>query len=483
MKQIKQLIWALTGLLSLYSGGYVNAQPIDNDQDTEYLSLEACIQRAMQRNPEIKNARVQTELSRIDWASAKFSRLPNLNAGINHGYNFGRSIDRFTNQFVTRSILSDYFSLNASMPIYNGMNLTNTIKQQRFNYLASLEDLEFTKNQLSLNVASTFLTLLMAKEMVKSMEAQMEATEAQLTRTRKMYEAGSIDISQVLALESQLSSEDLSLVEAQNQAKVAHINLQNLLLFEPEKDWDIVAPELNHIPSGSYDVREVFDAAVKHMPQVKSGTYRVQGAEMGEKAARGLRAPTISLYANMSTVFSENALEITNQVVTGSQPIGFVEGTGEQVLIPTFRTDTRVIPFEQQLRNNFGQTLGVSLSWNIFNGRSVAYNIQRSEFNKEIQQNNLQQTHNALMAEVTRSVTDYNASIAKSNATSKALVASKQQFDFAEKRFENGLMNYFDYINTKNQYTRAQISNVQARYEMVFNNLIVNFYLNNTLTL
>lgn len=448
------------------------------------LSLEACIKLATRYSPELHNARLQAAISNIDLRGAKFAQLPTLGFGVNHGYNFGRSIDRFTNQFVTRSILTDFFSLNASVVLYNGSNLRNTIKQQRYNAAASIKDVAAFQNQLSLNVASAYLSLLMAKELVKSFESQVEATEAQLDRASKMLQAGAVDRGVELALASQLAQEQLSLTEALNQLEMARIGLQNLIVIPPDADWDIITPRMQNDPIVvQHDAEEVFQNALRIMPEIAGGELRVMGAEMMEKAARGLRTPTISLYANMSTVFSENALQITGYNTIGTLPIGFVQNTGELVMRPIEVPTTRVIPLQNQLKDNFGQTLGVSLNWNIFNGMAVQNNIKRSQINMQMQENNLQQNKLALRASVARSVADYKASVAKVNAARKALNASVLQMDFTEKRFENGLINYVEYVNVKNQYTRAQITALQARFEWLFNTVVVDFYNGNPLTI
>lgn len=441
------------------------------------LTLKDCIALAYQYNPQIKSAEWQAKIAKLDMTGSQYAMLPSVSFGMNHGYNFGRSIDRFSNQFATKRILTDYFSLNADWVIYNGLQKQNTIRLQKFNYQASLKDLEAFKNQIALNVATAYLSLLMAKELVKSMESQVNITKQQLERTRKLVQSGSTDKSAELSLEAQLANENLSLVEAQNQRELAKVNLLNLILIPPDANWDIEEPKLILQQSTPiYETEQVYNNALKHLPEIESSTLKVQSSEINEKINRGLQAPVLSMYANMSTVFSQNAVQITGMTQTGTQPIGYVSGSNEIVYQPTFRTETKVVPMNEQLNNNFGQTVGVSLSWNIFNGMYVHNNIRKSTLNKEIQRNNLQQTQNTLKANIAKAITDYNASVSKQIASEKALEAAQLQMDFAQKRFENGLLDIFDYNNAKNQLLKAEISALQARYELLFNRMIVEFY-------
>ncbi|MCK9481112.1 MAG: TolC family protein [Bacteroidia bacterium] len=445
------------------------------------LTLKDCIALAYKYNPQIRSAELQAQIAKIDWNSAKYSMLPSLSMGVNHGYNFGRSIDRFSNQFVTNRILTDYFSMNADWVVFNGFQKQNSLRASRFNYQAGMKELEAYKNQVALNVASAYLSLLLSKELVKSMESQVNASREQLERTKKLVLSGAADRSAELGLEAQLANENLSLVEALNQKEMARVNLLNLILLPPADNWDIEEPSVNQTDSPVFELDAVYQNALKNVPDIQSSLLKVQSAEMSEKVNRGMQLPMVSIYANMSTVFSQNALQITNMTPIGTQTIGYVDGTNQPVLQPTYRTETKVVPFNEQLNNNFGRTVGVSFSWNIFNGMYVQHNIQKSKLNRDIQQQNLQQTQNTLKANIAKSIADYNASIAKKIAAQKSLDAAQLQMDFAVKRFENGLMNFFDYTNAKNQLLKAEIAVLQAKYEWLFNRMVVEFYNGNTI--
>jgi outer membrane protein len=441
------------------------------------LSLNECIELALYHHPEIRNLRLRQQISAIDVTQSKRTLLPNMSFGANHGYNFGRSIDRFTNQFVTRTILTDFFSLNANMTLYQGGNLRNTIKHQQYNYEASGKDMEAFRNQLSLNVANGYLALLLAKELTKQLQSQVGATQLQVERAQKLVAAGSVDRGVVLGLESQLAQEELALTEANNQFIMARIQLEVLMVNPPDDTWDIIGFDIGDDPVYlRYDTEEVYQQALNNLPEVTAASFRVKSAQMMEKAGKGLRVPNISMYANMSTVFSENAIQVTQVNYTGARPIGYVQSSGELVMEPIMQFDTRVIPVGTQLKNNFGQTFGVSLSWNIFNGSAVESNIKRSVINTEIQQNSLEQIKNNLKATIARAVADYEASVSRVRAQLKAYNSAKLQMDFAEKRFESGLMNYFEYINIKNQMVQSEINYLQSRYQRFFNETVLKFY-------
>jgi outer membrane protein len=446
---------------------------------SKYTLIE-CIQLAKNNNPENKIAALQWKISKVDYSNAKTSLLPTLSFNANQGYNMGRSIDRFTNQFVNRTIQSDFFSLGSSLILFNGLQMQNNIKFQRTLSQSTYKELETRNNQIALNVSSGFLNVLLSKEIVSGYKSQIENTQLQLDRTRKMTNAGAIDRSVLLALESQLANEELALIEAVNQLRLNKVNLQNLCLFKELGDWDIVAPLMEEMPLyKAFVSEEVYQKALQIMPEIENNRLRVIASEYQTKMAKGMRSPTLAFNANMNTVYSENALQVVSAVPTGTQVVGFVRGTNDIVEFPTYSIDTRIIPFDQQVRSNFGQTIGFSLSWNIFNGMNVNNNIKKSQLQEEIQLNYYAIAKNNLLANVNKSVTDYEGSWSRWKASQKAEESALLQYEFANKKFENGLIHSFEFLNAKNQYAQATIKTAQAKYQFLFNKMILEFYMGN----
>lgn len=47
---------------------------------------------------------MNTELADINLVQSQMSLLPAINGNMSHTYNFGRTIDRFTNQFASQRV-------------------------------------------------------------------------------------------------------------------------------------------------------------------------------------------------------------------------------------------------------------------------------------------------------------------------------------------------------------------------------------------
>ncbi len=109
-------------------------------QDT--WSLQQCVDYAIKNNIQIKQTQLNTELSKTNLTQSEASVLPNLNANASNYYNYGKTIDQFTNSFATEKVRSDRYSLQANVTLFNGLQAYNTIKQNQLNLSASKYDVE-----------------------------------------------------------------------------------------------------------------------------------------------------------------------------------------------------------------------------------------------------------------------------------------------------------------------------------------------------
>ncbi|HSH67531.1 MAG TPA: TolC family protein [Bacteroidia bacterium] len=130
------------------------------DIKTKILTLEQCIEYALQNNIQIKQSELNSEIAGINLVQSEASLLPSLNANASHSYNFGRTIDRFTNQFASSQVLSQNFGLSADVTLFNGLQTINTIHQNRYIYLSNKYNVDKMKNDVSLNVATAYLQIL-----------------------------------------------------------------------------------------------------------------------------------------------------------------------------------------------------------------------------------------------------------------------------------------------------------------------------------
>ncbi|MBE9517409.1 MAG: TolC family protein, partial [Bacteroidetes bacterium] len=190
-------------------------------------SLEDCLRYAMENNITIKQSVLNTEYNENLLKQSKLGQIPNLSGSAGFNQSWGRALDQTTYQYTDDQSIGSYnFGVSSYANLFNGLQVRNTILQNELNLMASYEDVESVKNEISLSIAAAYLTIMFNRELVAVTLSQMEVTGQQVERTGKMVDAGKLAKGNLLELKAQYASEELNLVNAENQLSISLLNLQ-----------------------------------------------------------------------------------------------------------------------------------------------------------------------------------------------------------------------------------------------------------------
>jgi outer membrane protein len=431
-------------------------------------SLEDCINYAMENNITIKQTELNTHYNQNVLDQSKLSRFPSLNASSNYSYSFGRALDQTTYEFTdNQQINSISVNVSSGMTLFNGFQKMNTIEQNRINLMASYEDVQKIKNDISLNIAAAYLQILFNQELLLIARNQLEITGQQVDRTQKMVDAGKLARGSALEIQAQYASEELNVVNAENQLQLAYLNLQQMLDLQYDPDFEINSPDLP-VPGDSMllmNVMDVYGTAQETMPQIRASEYNLESSTLDLDIAKGMRYPSLSLSGNYSTGFSDIREKIIN-----TDPVTGIPIMGKY-------------PFFEQINDNLSVGIGLGLNIPIFNGGQVNTAVSNARIGIENARLELQNTKNNLYRDIQQAYADALAALKKFESTEKALISMEESFTYTEKKFEVGLVNTVDYNTSKNQLTMTQSDLLQAKYDFIFKTKILNFYKGESITL
>lgn len=470
-----------TGLLLLLSflifpGLVVNGQ--------NPWSLKDCVDYALKNNIQIKQQRLSVDVAAEALLQTRANQLPSLNANASHGYNFGRTIDPFTNEFATESVRSNNFSLSTGLNLFSGFQVRNSIAQSRQELEASRYDVQKMENDISLAVASAYLQILFARELVEVSSSNLDITRQQVEQTRRLVDAGTLARGSLYTIEAQAASEELQLVNAQNQLDIAFLNLAQLLDLDDIDSFEIEVPEIEIESIGELDESplQIYTTAVNRQPDVRSAELRVASAERGVKIARGGRSPMLSFRGSYGTGYSGASREVTDVMIGEPEQIG-VTAAGEPVFGPSFDYLTRIKPFGDQLEDNLNRSLAFVLTIPIFNNFQTRTSISRSRIALENANLNKQWVRVQFFKNVQQAHADAQAALKRYNATGKNVQALEEAFRYTEQRFSLGMVNSLEYNDAKNRLSTAQSDLLQSKYEYLFRTKVLDFYLGNPISL
>lgn len=467
---MRRLFSALTFALILFL-------PPMHGNAQETWNLQHCIEHALTHNISIQQQLLGVSQSETNLLQSKANVLPSLNINAGHNYNFGRTIDPFTNQFVNQSIQSNSFSLQSGVVLFNGLQNYNNILQSKTDLQAALKDVEVLKNNISLNVSTLYLQIVQAHKQVDIIKGQLSITQAQIERSQKLLDGGVINRLSLLNLEAQKANDQLNLVNAENNLSQSYVALKTLLMLEPSVNFTVEIPSLDTDVSGlDISLEAVYQKALENMPEIEAAQLRVESASIAERVARGGRSPRLSMFANMNTVYSESRREIEQLTPVGVREIGYLQTDGTPVVVPDFDISYRVTPFGTQLGDNFGQAVGFGLNIPILNNLQVHNRIALSELQSRQQALNLAQAKNQLYTDVSNAYVNAESARKRYAAAVVSERAQQENFEYSNKRFEAGLLNSAELVNAKNNWANSQLNSLQALYEYIFRKNILLFY-------
>jgi outer membrane protein len=440
-------------------------------------TLKQCLDYALKNNNSIKMSELSLQSSQINYQQSKEALFPSLSGFGGYNFNFGRNINPVNNTYVQTNVQSSQFGISSQLILFNGLQNTNTIKLNQLNTEASKKDLEVMSNSISLQVVTQFLQILFAKETIKTQEVTILSTQKQLETAKVLFEAGNTNKSAVYELEAKLSSDKLNLVTAQNNHRLARVALANLLQIPFEEGFDIVSPQVavpeETILEGS---DKIFDSAINTMPEIELARLRYKASAMQKTISRGSYYPTLSLSANVSSLFSNNFKDPVNPH-TIYVPIGFVQATNQDVYTQTTGYDgLKTRAFGKQVNDNLGKSVGFNLSIPIYSNARIRTAVKQADIASEQQKINMLNTQNQLFTSIATAVANYTGARSKYAALLGALNAQKNNLEFNTIRFESGALSSLDLVISKTNFETAEANLLQGKYDLIFRKVLLDFY-------
>lgn len=425
-------------------------------QAQDVWSLEKCINYALTNNIKIKQGVISTQYQQNQLKQSKFSRLPNLTGQASQNLSFGRSLT-YENTYKDINSSETDFGLGTTIPVFEGFQISNSVSKLELDLQASVEDLSKAKSDISVNIASTYLEILFAKELVKVSDDQLQVTRQQIKQIGEKVEAGSLARGSLLEIEAQAAGEELNLVNAKNQLQLAKLKLIQLLELEMKDNFDVEVPLLPEISAQASisTPGDVYSAAVQLRPEIKGADLRFQSSKYQLKIAQGVLYPTISLYANVYDSYNNKY------------------------------TDTKgsYIDFSSQLKNN--QRKGVGLQMNIpiftrFQNKLQIDNARLQVLNTELE---LESAKKLLRSDIETAQTNATAAMNRYLSNQKAVSSMAEAFRYSEEKFGVGLVNAVEYNTAKTKLAKSESDLLQAKYEFIFRTKLLDFYRGLPLTL
>jgi len=408
-------------------------------------SLQQCIDYALDHSLAVQRQMNTVKQQQITLNSSKNQYLPELTGSASEQLSFGRALT-IDNTYANKNTNSTSFSMSVNVPVFTGGQIENDIKVKRLGLQAALADLDKAREDISLQVITSYLEAVYQKDLVSVAKRQVELSAAQVARMQKLYANGKASEADLAQIKATHASDQLSLTQQENSYTIAALTLSQLLELTTPEGFDVVIPaevDVNQIVLTSPDV--IYAEALGIKPQIKAEQIRIESAEKSIRLARAGYYPSVYLGGGIGTSYYK-----TN----GYQTQGF----------------------GQQMKDNFNQYVGLNVSIPIFNRFSTRNSIRTAKVTLLTQQLQLEETKKTLYKEIQQAY--YNAIAAQKQCLSSdvALESSRTSFDLMQRKYENGKATATEYQEQKTALLKAEATALQSKYTFLFRQKILDFY-------
>ena len=414
-------------------------------------TLQECIDYALENSITLKQAKIKTLQSHEDMLQSRSALFPSVSFSTNQNANyrpFSTSTTNLTNGSMTTNTkkvtYNGSYGINANWTVWNWNKNRMAIEQNRLTEEKN-ELNELTQaNTIQEEILQLYIQILYETEAVRVNEEIVKASEAKADRAKVMVEVGSLAHVDWMQLEAQVDKDKYSLVTAQSQLANYKLQLKQLLELEGDEPFEVVNPEVDeqYVLSIVPDKESVYQAALNNRPEIRSSEVAIEAAKLSIRSARTGYKPTVNMTAGIGT---SNA---SGQTKT----------------------------FGEQIKNNFSNSLGFTVSMPIFDNLTTRTAIRKAKYAKMDSELALQAQKKTIYKNVEKYWFDATSSQQQYIYAKKNRESMQESYNLVSEQFNLGLKNIIELTTGKNNLLQAEQQMLQTKYTTLYNKALLKFY-------
>jgi len=412
-------------------------------------SLTDCINYAVNNNIIVKKTQLGQQTAAINLDQAKNNRLPAVSGNISANANHGSVINQITNNRVNQTTITNSMGVSASMPLYEGNKLNLQIERATLALEQNDLYVKEAQNNITLSVLEAYLQALYQYENIAVAKNTALSSEEQLAQAQQKYENGAIAKIDLIEIETQHANNEYNVVLAKNQYENQVLTLKQLLELPPGTEFGIEIIQKEDVSAPIANKEEVYRQALEQLPTTKIYEKQKELAQKDIQIAKSGFLPSLSLSGGINTGYSDRDTE----------------------------------KYMAQLKNNFGQTIGLSLNIPIFSRYQNKNNVALARLSESQADLDRKQAEKDLYTKIETAWHNATTRQAQEVASKKARDNAKLAYELAEKKHEFGNLTNTELLVSRNTYLNAEQTYLQNKYMVLLYQQLLNFYQGKEITI
>jgi len=405
-------------------------------QDTKQLSLKEAIELGVKNSKQLKASASRTEQAGAALQEAQNNRLPN--ASISGSYlrlttpevslktkAFGSGADSTGGGGSPSVNQAMYGILNISLPVYSGGKIRYGIESAKYLQQAVMLDAENDKEAVILNIINAYINLYKAAVTVNVVRENLKQSLERDSVLSRLEQTGLLARNDLLKSELQSSNIELSVLDAENNRKIANVNM-NLMLGLPEQTTLVTDSSTFEKNISLKNLEEYEQLALQNRKDVLALSFRRKAATTNISAIKAEMVPSVALTGGYIAADVPHLVTITNAV-----------------------------------------NIGVGLQYNLGSlWKTKAKIVQAQAREKEISANEAQ-LNDAVRLHVNQDYENYLLSQKKTEVYKKAVLQATENYRITKNKFDNNLVNTTDLLDANVALLQSNINLAVAKADVL----------------
>jgi len=399
-------------------------------QATRPLTIKEAIDLSIKNSNQLKNSSAKIEEATAALREAVQNRLPTVSVSgsylrLNNPHidlktktgSSGGSGDSTQSSASPSSAL--YGIANVSFPIYSGLRIKYGIESSKYLAEAARLDAGNDREAVILNTIQAYDNLFKSKAAVDLVKENLESNRQRVKDFSNLERNGLMARNDLLKAQLQESNTELSLLDAENNWKLANVNM-NLMLGLA--DSTVLSVNENDLQPQSVQLKGVEDyvqLGLQNRKDVSALAFRKKAANTAVKIAKGAIYPSVALTGGYVAANIPNVLTVTNAV-----------------------------------------NVGVGVQYNLNLGKNNSQVQQAKAREKQVEANQ-QMLSDAIQLEINQAYQNYLLSQKKIEVYEKAVAQAEENYKILKNKFSNALATTTDLLD-------ADVAQFQARLNAAF---------------
>lgn len=400
-------------------------------QEKKSLTLDEAINMAWKNSNEVSLANAKVATKKYELQSTKNSQYPDLKVSGQYQRLTKASIDLKINKSATSTpppVVDQLIlgQINASVPVFAGFKIQNSIKAYENLYQAETATASQTKEEIAMKVVNHYADLYKAQRTVELLKENQKRAQQRATDFSDLEKNGIIPRNDLLKSQLQVSKIQLSIDEATKNLNIVNFYLVTLLKLPADtkleiKESDFVNFQMDNVPTSD-------EPALQNRKDLEAVRFQEKASQANIKIAKSAYYPSIAIIGGYTALDLKNVVTVQNAMNIGvgvSYDLSSILKNGTTVKIAESKAIevqnseailTDYIKLEVQ---NAIEDYDLALKQNIVYAQAVEQSSENYRIIKDKYDNGLSDTNDLLEADVEQLGSKINKALAKANIIQK----------------------------------------------------------------